>query len=257
MKRLNFIHVLIAVMAVGILFTACRDHNHTTIIIDDSIEVDPVFRIPNGHGFERQTVFVFHARGPKKKAPEECSDTNENEDFSELGARLSEAGLFFDYHPIFEPTFEAFEAVERSFAAWEVEIGNIFDVALYPPGNAGPERDGLNVIGWRRFVGPGGDFLAAAFITENGVGEIVEADIFFNLKHKWSVGPVITPGDLTCGEQYDIQAVSTHEVGHALGLGHVESGSDATMAPSARRGELAKQTLTPGDAVGAVTVTTP
>lgn len=224
---------------------------------EDEINVEPVVRVPNGHGSELQTVFVFHARGPKKNKPtvDECFDTNENQDFSELGFRLSEAGLYFNYHPIFEPT-SAFNAIDRSFSTWETEAGNVFDFAYDVDGTAGPDRDGLNVVGWRRFVGAGGGFLAAAFITENGAGEIVEVDIFFNLKHKWSEGPVIAPGDLTCGNQYDIQAVSTHEVGHALGLGHVASGSDATMAPSAGKGELMKQTLTPGDAVGAVTVTT-
>ena len=245
-------------IAIGFLLssiTGCHDHHRTTVVIEQDLHVEPIFRLPNGHNNELQTVFVFHARGPKKKPIEECSDINENEDYSELGARLSEAGLFFNYYPIFEPTF-AFDAVDRSFTSWEMEAGNIFDFAYDPDGNAGPDRDGLNVIGWRRFVGAGGGFLAAAFITEDGAGEIVEVDIFFNLKHKWSEGPAIAAGDMTCGEQYDIQAVSTHEVGHALGLGHVLPGSDATMAPSAQKGELMKQTLTPGDIVGAVTVTT-
>lgn len=256
MKNLIRIFFVTIAFTVVIFQSACRDHNHTTIIIiDDETHVEPVFRIPNGHGFELQTVFVFHARGPKKKPISECSDLNENEDFSELGARLSEAGLFFNYHPIFEPTF-AFNAIERSFATWESEAGNVFDLAYDPDGRAGPDRDGINVVGWRRFVGAGGNFLAAAFITENGAGEIIEADIFFNLRYKWTEGSAIAPGDTTCGEQYDIQAVSTHEVGHALGLGHVAPDSDATMAPSAQKGELMKQTLTPGDIVGAITVTT-
>lgn len=251
--------LLIIAAAVGVGFllgamTGCHDHNRTTIIIEEDLDVEPCFRIPNGYD-ELQTVFVFHARGPKNKPVAECFDLNENEDYSELGARLSEAGLFFNYYPIFEPTF-AFDAIDRSFTTWETEAGNVFDLAYDPDGNAGPDRDGLNVVGWRRFVGAGGGFLAAAFITENAVGEIVEVDIFFNLKHKWSEGPTIAHGDMTCGEQYDIQAVSTHEVGHALGLGHVSPGSDATMAPSAQKGELMKQTLTPGDALGAVIVTT-
>lgn len=250
--------VAIFIGITGFLFfsVGCHDHD-TNIYHDDTIVVEHHSRhfIPEQDEFE--TVFVFKARGGRGKPPveETCLDTNLNETFEELGVRLPTGGMFVEYHPIFEPDFLAFEAVERGFDSWETAVDDLslFDFAYVPDGVAGPERDGVNTVGWRRFVGPGGDFLAAAFVTDNGA-EILEVDIFFNLKHKWSVTSAIEPGSMVCGDQFDIQAVSAHEIGHMLGLGHVESGSDATMAPSAAKGELMKQTLTPGDVVGAETV---
>ena len=53
-----------------------------------------------------------------------------------------------------------------------------------------------------------------------------------------------------CGTDYDVQAIGCHEGGHYFGLGHVDE-NDATMAPTASKGELMKQTLTEGDAEGA------
>ena len=53
-----------------------------------------------------------------------------------------------------------------------------------------------------------------------------------------------------CCTDFDIQAIGAHEIGHFYGLGHTASGLDATMAPSAAKGESQKQTLTPGDVTG-------
>ena len=45
-----------------------------------------------------------------------------------------------------------------------------------------------------------------------------------------------------------MQNVGTHEVGHVIGLAHVQDkDAMATMYPSAGKGEVKKQTLTPGD----------
>lgn len=249
----RFLLALVALFLIG-----CHDHNHTTIHIDDTIDVPHAHHrvfIPERGEFE--TVFLFEARGGKGKptVEESCLDTNTNEFFTELGVRLPSGGFFVEYHPIFEPTFLAFGAIDLGFSAWETAIGNsaLFDFAYVPDGVATPERDSTNVVGWRRFVGRGGDFLAAAFITDDGT-EILEVDIFYNLKYKWKANASIEPGSTVCGDEFDIQAIGTHEIGHMLGLGHVGT-SDATMAPTAAKGELAKQTLTPGDVVGASTVT--
>lgn len=48
--------------------------------------------------------------------------------------------------------------------------------------------------------------------------EIREADVVFNMNHPWN----------TNGSDYDVQAVATHELGHALGIHHSEF-SSSTM----------------------------
>ena len=49
-----------------------------------------------------------------------------------------------------------------------------------------------------------------------------------------------------------MENVGTHEVGHVVGLGHLEDANAmATMYPSAPKGEIKKRSLTTGDRDGA------
>ena len=82
----------------------------------------------------------------------------------------------------------------------------------------------------------------------------MEADILYNLGQKWAVNNIIAPGATTCGTNFDVQAIGSHEIGYFYGLGHTANGSDATMAPTAAKGELQKQTLALGDRFGIVAV---
>ncbi len=249
-----WLNVIVAGLALVVFLSGCAESDRLSVSFpdEDEITVEPSSRHRVGDQ-EWKTVFVFHerGRGKKPKEEEECSDLNTNQLFSELGVRLSSPDFFLEYHPAFEPVV-GFLPVDRALGTWKVAAGEFASIFEIVTGNAPPGRDGKNVVGWRRFVGPGGDFLAAAFIWDDGAN-ILEADVFFNLRPKWSVGPSIEPGSTLCGEQFDVQAVATHEFGHVLGLGHVPD-SDATMAPTAAKGELAKQTLTPGDELGAIEV---
>lgn len=233
--------------------------------VSSELEVTPVFRVKTEKSGEWLTVFVFHAnmgrsdgRGGGKKPPKEtevCLDLNTNQAFAELGVVLPSANFPVEYHPVFEPT-NAFDAIDRAVSAWEdASSDSLLDFVYNALGTAAPARDFTNVVGWRQFVGRGSGFLAATFIWDDGT-TILEADIFYNLKHKWAVNTVIAAGDSTCGTNFDIQAIGTHEFGHLIGLGHVVNANeaDATMAPSAAKGELQKQTLTPGDIAGVLSV---
>lgn len=265
--------VIIAILSLFVFF-GCQN-NPTSPIVQEKIslskkssfelEVKPVFRIKTDRPGEFLTVFVFSEKmgkpdggrgGKPPKKTEECSDLNTNQAFAELGVVLPSLNFPVEYHPAFEPTNASFDAIDRAVSAWEgVSSDNLLDFAYNALGTAAPERDFTNVIGWRQFVGRGSGFLAVTFIWDDGT-IILEADIFYNLKHKWAVNATIAPGETTCGTNFDIQAIGTHELGHLIGLGHVVNANedDATMAPSAAKGELQKQTLTPGDISGVLSV---
>ena len=161
------------------------------------------------------------------------------------------------YNPTFEPgsvAGQAAAAVGRSFDTWDDEVeGDIVLGSLDANASLAPTEDRVNVIGWRQLVGRDAKrVLAATYIWDDGAGTILEADILYNLGQDWAVNTMLDP--TTCGTDFDVQGIGTHEIGHFYGLGHTASGSDATMAPSAAKGELEKQTLAPGDQAGIAAV---
>ena len=90
----------------------------------------------------------------------------------------------------------------------------------------------------------GEDALAMTLVTFNrSSGVILDADILVNgVDHtSWAV-------DGRAGHQ-DIENVFTHEVGHAVGLGH-SAHSEASMWSSSGRGETKKRTLHDDDLLG-------
>ena len=250
------------------------------------IEVAPAYRVATGRPGEWVTVFVFYEKGGKgngggggKPKPEEppqtCADPNTNEAYARLvnqntgnAIAIPATGLAVEYHPAFEPSSVAglaFGALDLGFDAWRGSApGDVLPTfSSNPSGSAPPTRDGTNVIGWRRLVGRGAaSVLAATYIWDDGA-TILEADICYNTKHDWAANPAIAPGSTVCGEGFDVQAIGTHEIGHMVGLGHVTDDgdafngdeADATMFGSAAKGELRKQTLTPGDVTGLLDAT--
>ena len=235
-----------------------------------AIEVVPLFRQRVDRG-ERLTVSVFYAKPdkpgkPPKEDPEEevCPDPNTNQAFIEWGFLWAESGIAVEYHPLYEPrqvAYDAFDAIDAGFTTWENAVDNdaLTDFSFNADGTSPPGRDGANVIGWRR-ISPR-NVLAVTWLWADEQNTTLEVDIFFNIANRWAVNTSIQPGDETCGENYDVQAIATHEIGHLIGLGHVVPDdeiegdeTDATMAPSAAKMELMKQTLTPGDEAGAIEV---
>lgn len=97
---------------------------------------------------------------------------------------------------------------------------------------SGARRDGTNVISWGKL---GGTTLGVTNYTStdtsqsqvcngNLIYRFVEVDVRFNNAFNWQTSS-------TCTNGFDLAGVSTHEFGHAVGLGHTNV-SGATMYPS-------------------------
>lgn len=88
--------------------------------------------------------------------------------------------------------------------------------SVYATGGCKIASDWNSRVGWGALPD---NKLAIACTYFNGLtGYRYESDIKFNPAHKWSVTS-------TCSKKFDLQAVATHEWGHAFGLNHVDGGA--------------------------------
>jgi hypothetical protein len=69
---------------------------------------------------------------------------------------------------------------------------------------------------------------AATFVLDAATGVIIESDVFFNTRFRWSTATGGEPGAT------DLESVALHELGHLLGLGHSAIG-ETEIVPDGRR----------------------
>jgi hypothetical protein len=115
---------------------------------------------------------------------------------------------------------------------------------------SGAKRDGQNVISWAKL---GGTTLGVTHYIStdtsqsqvcNGVliYRFEEVDVRFNNAFAWQTSS-------TCTNGFDLAGVSTHEFGHAVGLGH-SNVTGATMYPSVRACDFSLSSLANDDKAG-------
>src|SRR5688500_14867623 len=115
---------------------------------------------------------------------------------------------------------------------------------------SGAKRDGQNVISWGKLGGTtlgvtnyiGTDTSQSQVCNGTLIYRFTEVDVRFNNAFDWQTSS-------TCSTGFDLAGVSTHEFGHAVGLGH-SNVSGATMFPSVARCDFSISSLANDDKAG-------
>ncbi|RPH56019.1 hypothetical protein EHM82_04165 [bacterium] len=115
---------------------------------------------------------------------------------------------------------------------------------------SGAKRDGVNVISWGKLGGNtlgvtnyiSTDTSQSQVCNGNLIYRFEEVDVRFNNAFTWQTSSTCTTG-------FDLEGVSTHEFGHAVGLGHTNV-QGATMYPSVAACDFSISSLANDDKAG-------
>jgi hypothetical protein len=175
------------------------------------------------------------------------------------------------------------DAIDRAFASWQSVSDGCSDFrfqagARLARPRVGAGADGGNVLTFRELacaaVVDAGDPCLADYACGNdhrcwdhsaGVvalttitfdrrdGVVQDADLELNAAEFFftAVDSPVCPGGAPAPDcvAFDLQNTVTHEIGHVVGLDHVDD-PRSTMAPTALAGELSKRVIDPGTASG-------
>ena len=146
-------------------------------------------------------------------------------------------------------------AIDSAFATWDSADTSGNDLTFIDGGittkniTVNPSMDFSNTVSWEPL---GSTYPSAIAVTYfwyyRTTKELVEVDTLLNEDLPWSVNPYGTVGF----SSFDVQNITTHEVGHWLVLGDLYKWRDSelTMYGYASMGETKKDTLGTGDILG-------
>ena len=132
-------------------------------------------------------------------------------------------------------------AVKAAFSTIDKEDHPIGDFFVPTTSNA------KITVKWANIDGTGSVLAQTTTYYNTASKTIVKADVVFDSGDKWSVNSNFGCGG--GGSSFDIQDVATHELGHAIGLGHITDPL-LTMYKYASPGETLKSSLGRGDQRG-------
>ena len=109
-------------------------------------------------------------------------------------------------------------AVQGAMSAWTGVSSACANLTYAGTTTAGFTTDGINTLRWATGSGCTGSCLALTALVLASGQRITETDVTFNNSVTWT----------TNGNNYDTQAVATHELGHTLGIHHSNLSSSPT-----------------------------
>ena len=128
----------------------------------------------------------------------------------------------------------------RAFATWQaVPTASIaYQFAGYTAALPGQD-DGLSTLGFLNRPELSRVLASTSFLIDNGTGELLESDIFFNAAFSWSTAAGGEAG------KFDLETIALHEIGHFSGLGHSALGETELRPEGGRRVVAAEAIMFP------------
>lgn len=188
---------------------------------------------------EKMVFLDFAAPSHHGKSNDACGDGSGKYSVFSGGLKWKSFPVLYN---IDAPSAAAKSAVVAAFNEWDNEehpAGTLFSELT--SGSAD-----INVF-WAPIDGPGNVLAQTTFWYNPFTKEITYAEIAFDSGDRWFVAT--SQSCSAVGSEFDIQNVATHEIGHALGLGHVNHAA-LTMYRYASPGETLKSSLGSGDQRG-------
>ena len=131
------------------------------------------------------------------------------------------------------------DAVGRAFGSWQaVPTASIaYEFGGFTAARPG-EDDGVSTLGFDSRPDLDRVLASTSLLFDEGTGELVEADIFFNSAFLWSVASAGERG------RFDLESIAVHEIGHFSGLGHSALG-ETDLIDGGRRVTAAEAVMFP------------
>jgi Matrixin len=156
------------------------------------------------------------------------------------------SGLSFD---------SARDAISAAFSTWQSASADGIAFEFGGQTQRGSNGDdGCNVVSWQKLGQGAVDTFAQSIVTfDKNSGQIFDVDVELNSDDPFAVLPA--GEDDPFDERVDLQAVSTHEVGHLVGLDHENRfGPEVVMYFSDMSGNTTHRNLTSDDRNGVLAI---
>lgn len=147
----------------------------------------------------------------------------------------NKTSIFYRMQNTFDPLTKT--QFENATKAWNKSLPSDFLYkSAFETADNSPGKDGINTVTKNAYGAT--SFTGEHIPYTNSSGRVIESDIRINSSHVWANSA--QPG------KYDVQSTLTHELGHALRVGHSSTYAD-TMYGSASTNTDYKRTPTSDD----------